>query len=388
MKACGEITCFLFHYFLYFQRMLKHLKGVKHMLKEKELIDKIKNQIEEIFRNSTILAVTDIELEYSLPGSSKSKSRIDLKVDLKTKTGKEFSILIEAKSPGQPRFIRMAASQLREFINKNKNFYGAVGAPFLSEESKKICREAGLGFIDVAGNCFFRFNSIHIQIEGRPNLYPTTRPLKSIFSPKSTRAIRVLLCQPKAAWYVKYLAKEAKLSLGQVSNLKKRLLEYEWIEETDDGKFRLMNPEALLNNWSENYNYRMNEARSFYLMQEPKDTEYMLTEYFDKNKVRYAFTLTSGAIRVAPFLRYQKVFCYVENNIDQIADDLGLKEVSSGANVVLIKPYDEGIFYGSQTIDVANVVSDIQLYLDLKNSKERGEEAAEFILNERIKKTW
>jgi len=358
------------------------------MLKGIELIDKIKNQIEQIFLNSNILTVTGIEEKYSMPGTSESRSEIDLKVTAKTKTGKEFTILIEAKSPGQPRYIRMAANQLRDFINKQKNFYGIVAAPFLSEESKKICREAGLGFIDAAGNCLFQFNNIHIQIEGKPNPYPATRPLKSIFSPKSTRALRVLLYQPKMTWYVQDLAREAKLSLGQVSNLKKRLLEFEWIELTDERKIRLTNPEALLNNWSENYNFKMNAPRSFYLMQEPNEIEYKLTEYFNKNKIKYAFTLTSGAIRIAPFLRYQRVFCYVDNNIDQVANDLGLKEVFSGTNVVLMKPYDEGIFYDLQSIDGANVVSDVQLYLDLKNSKERGEEAAEFVLNERIRKSW
>jgi len=35
-----------------------------------------------------------------------------------------------------------------------------------------------------------------------------------------------------------------------------------------------------------------------------------------------------------------------------------------------------------------NIVSDIQLFLDLKSYKERGEEAADFILNERLQKQW
>ena len=369
--------------------MLKHIKGVKLMLKESELIDEIKHRVEEILLSSSILMVTGIAEGYSTLKSSANRARtIDLKFNVKTRARKEFSILIEVKSPGHPRFIRMAVSQLKDFIANQKNVYGVIGAPFLSEESKKICRDAGFGFIDVAGNCFFEFDTIHIQIEGKPNPYPSTRPLKTLFATKSTRAIRVLLCQPKTNWYVKDLATEAKLSLGQVSNLKKRLLAYEWIEETDDGKFHLVNPEGLLHNWAENYNYHKNEINSFYAMQNPGDIEYVLANYLDQNNIRYAFTLTSGANRVAPFLRYQKVFCYIEKNIDQIVDDLALKEVSSGANVVLMKPYDEGIFYGSQKIDGATIVSDVQLYLDLKSSKERTEEAAEFILKERIRKKW
>lgn len=65
-----------------------------------------------------------------------------------------------------------------------------------------------------------------------------------------------------------------------------------------------------------------------------------------------------------------------------------LKEVTSGPNVSVLEPYDEGVFYGLQEIDGTNVVSDIQLYLDLKNYKGRGEEAAEFLYEQRLRKLW
>ena len=71
-----------------------------------------------------------------------------------------------------------------------------------------------------------------------------------------------------------------------------------------------------------------------------------------------------------------------------VAPTLGLKEVSTGPTVTLLQPYDEGVFYGLQTVEEAKVVSDVQLYLDLKSYKTRGEEAAEFLLKNRLEKTW
>ena len=106
------------------------------------------------------------------------------------------------------------------------------------------------------------------------------------------------------------------------------------------------------------------------------------------NSIQYAFTLTSGAARVAPFLRYNKAFCYVKGSLSSIAKDLDLKKVNTGPNVSLMEPYDDGIFYGIQEIKGMNVVSDIQLYLDLKSYKERGEEAAEFVFEKRLKEQW
>jgi len=70
-----------------------------------------------------------------------------------------------------------------------------------------------------------------------------------------------------------------------------------------------------------------------------------------------------------------------------LVDRLRLKPVSSGANVTLIEPYDEGVLYGATEVERAPVVSPVQLYLDLAQTKGRGE-AASAILEEAIKPVW
>jgi len=259
------------------------------------------------------------------------------------------------------------------------------------EESKQICSGNGIGFIDLAGNCLFKFENVYISIEGHPNPYPNTRPLKSIFSTKSTRALRVFLCNPKKGWFVKDIAKEAIISLGQAFNVKQRLLEFEFIEETGSGKnlkIRLKKAEQLLKEWSNNYSYQKNKIRNFYSMDDVEVLEKKLIDYFRENQISYAFTLTSGASRMAPFLRYNRIFTYVSNDIDRIAKDLNFKEVSTGPNISFLEPYDEGVFYYLQEVNGVKVVSDIQLYLDLQSYMKRGEEAAEFLLERRLRKQW
>ncbi len=361
------------------------------MIKEQEIIEKLQKAAKEIFDSTGFVEVTDV-------GSRVSDNRLlrqddipDLAIQVETPVKEKYIIIFEVKSTGQPRYARMAANQLQSIIDKREDVYGVFGAPFVSDESKEICKETGIGFIDLAGNCLFRFDNVYISVEGRPNPYPATRPLKSIFAPKSTRALRVLLCNPKKNWFVKDLAREANISIGQASNLKKRLLEYELIEEVGDKKvmkFRLSSPEALLNKWAENYSYLSNKIKNYYSLDDVKTIEGKLVEYFKAKQIPYAFTLTSGASLVAPSLRYKRVFVYVGGKIERAAQELGLKEVSSGPNVSLLEPYDEGAFYGVQEIGGVKVVSDIQLYLDLQSYKERGEEAARFILEQRLKKQW
>jgi len=83
-----------------------------------------------------------------------------------------------------------------------------------------------------------------------------------------------------------------------------------------------------------------------------------------------------------------RFFSYIDGNISDIAKSLQLRKVESGANVVLLQPYDEGVFYGLQNINDIKVVSDIQLYLDLKSYRGRGEDAAQAIFEQRIKPGW
>jgi hypothetical protein len=79
---------------------------------------------------------------------------------------------------------------------------------------------------------------------------------------------------------------------------------------------------------------------------------------------------------------------YVSGVTEEIERDLKLKRVTTGANVSLMIPYDEGVYYRSKVFDGVRVVSPIQLYLDLKGYRGRGEEAAEALLERVILPSW
>ena len=358
------------------------------MITEKELTELIKNAVEALFNNTGFLK--NIRIKENR-GSGTLKKLYDLSVDVQSSDGTKRTLIFEIKTEGQPRYARMAISQLKETISKNKGYYGVFASTFISEETRRICRESNIGFIDAAGNCFFNFENVYLSVEGKSNPFPNKRPLKSLFYSKSSRALRVVLSNTKKTWFVKELSSEADISLGQASLVKKKLLEEEFIEEikaADQKKFKLIKPEELLNEWAKNYSYRKNIIKEYYSLDDAKAIERNVADYCNAKKIKYAFTLTSGASLVAPFLRYNKVFVYILDNIEKLAKDLNFKEVFSGSNLSILKPYDDGVFYDLQIINGVNVVSNIQLFLDLINYKERGEEAAKFLYEQRISKSW
>lgn len=323
-----------------------------------------------------------------IPGNTLPGTNLMIKVRAKNKSKQEYLLFFNIKSIGQPRYIRMAVNELKDKLTGKTKSYGIVGAPYLSEESAKICKEGGVGYIDLGGNCFIQVNGIYINIQGRPNPFPNTRPLKSFFTQKSSRVIRVLLCRGKKDWYVRDLAKEANVSIGQASNIKQKLMDHEFVKVLKNKAFRLLNPETLLEKWTQDYTFRQNKMFHYYSFDEIRDIESKLANYCESQHIQYGFTLTSGAALIAPALRYNRVFAYFTGAEEDIARQLGWKKVVSGPNISLLQPYDEGVLYGIQNVSGFKVVSDVQLYLDLINYKERGEEAAKFLLEHRLRPQW
>lgn len=358
------------------------------MISEKDTIKKIEGIAKKIFTSINFVKVLKVNVYKE---KKLLKWKPDLEIQIQNRNGSKYKIVFEVKSTGQPRFARMAVNQLRELISNRENLYGVFASTFISEDSQQICRDSGMGFLDLGGNCFLNFDNIYINVEGRRNPYPTTRPLKTIFNSKSSRALRVLLQNPGRSWFVRDLAMEAEISIGQTSLIKDRLLEYEYIETVKIGKkvkFKLIRWENLLDEWVKNYSYKKNIINNYYSPQDIKTIENNISSYLNSKRDNYAFTLTSGASLTAPFLRYNRAFIYFQGNSEKLAKDLDFKKVASGPNISIIQPYDEGVFYDIQKIEGKKVVSDIQLYLDLISYRERGEEAAKFLLDQRIRKKW
>lgn len=304
--------------------------------------------------------------------------RPDLMVKL-TVGGQEVVLLIEAKRSGEPRLAREAINQLARYREVLPQAYGVVAAPYISPSTAELCQSEGVGYLDLAGNCRLAFNSIYIRSEGRANPFARKRDLRSLYSPKAGRILRVLLTQPGKSWRLQQLATEAQVSLGQVSNVKQLLLDREWARVEPEGLV-LAEPEALLIEWAEHYPYERHTERTFYSLAEIPEIEAELATTCSREGRRYALTGFSGASRWAPFVKYARVTAFVASDVDDLARSLGWRVVSSGANVSLLTPFDEGVFYGTDTVDSVSVVSPVQAYLDLKNNPGRGAEAADSLL--------
>jgi len=259
-----------------------------------------------------------------------------------------------------------------------------AAAVYIGPQSARILKGNNLGFVDLSGNCYLAFENVLIEKEGKRNVRPSTRPLRSLFAPRATRVVRVLLVEAARAWRLEELARAAAVSLGHSHNVVKRLEELAWVERDDHQRIRLSKPVDLLEAWCESYTYRANEITS-YLAPERVTRKFMgeVARVATAAGRRYAFTLNAGAALLAPSLRLPAVHCYLEGDPAPIAQALGLRPAAEADGALhVLAPYDLGVFHGALEKGGLKVVCLPQLYADLFHYERRGPEQAEHLRRE------
>ena len=307
--------------------------------------------------------------------------RVWLRVD-----GQSRLLIAQVKKNGQPRLARLAVYELKDRLSGSPEAHGIFVAPYISPEAGKICEDAGIGYVDLAGNCLLSFGTIYVRQSGAPNPKVQKRDLRSLYSPKAERILRAMLIEPQRAWKTIELAQAVRVSVGQVANVKKLLADREWLKVNNKGMF-LSRPGDLLDDWGKAYNFRRSQAQEYYSLSELSITEADLAEACERLGIQYALTGFSGAMRIAPMVRYNRVMAYVLGDLAALSAAVKIKPVDSGANVILLTPYDEGVFYAASAVGGIVTASAVQVYLDVVGSRARGQEAADAI-RRKLEATW
>jgi hypothetical protein len=296
----------------------------------------------------------------------------------------EHCLVLEVCSLGQPRQIRAAVTRLSELRRELPAAYPMAAAVYIGPQSARILKSNNLGYIDLSGNCYLALENVHIEKEGKRNVRPSTRPLRSLFAPRATRVVRVLLAELARAWKLEELARAAEVSLGHSHNVIKRLEELAWVDRDDRQRIRLAKPADLLENWGESYTYRENDISSYFVP--VRVTRTFMADVARAAMAagqRYAFSLNAGLSLVAPQIRTPAVHCYLEGDPAPVAAALGLRSTTEGeGGLHLLTPYDPGVFHGALEKAGLKVVCLPQLYVDLLRYERRGVEQAEHLRRE------
>ncbi|UTY57728.1 type IV toxin-antitoxin system AbiEi family antitoxin [Massilia sp. erpn] len=286
------------------------------------------------------------------------------------------------KSNGQPRHMRDAYFALMQWAGSDERRVMVCIAPYLSRQSRDVIGQFAGNYLDFAGNARLAFDHVYIETESAEVPKPATRELKSLFMPKAALVLRAMLRCVGRQWKVSELAEETSVSFGQISNVLKALHDRELSERGAGGTF-LSDPNKLIDAWIEAYRGVDGQVGQYHTTLHGKALEEALRRTLtanwraDGNAVLASF---SAANWMAAYGRSSTTYLYVDPmGLQRVTEVLKLRRVTTGANVEITTPNDNGIFYDAVApAPGVACTSPIQTYLDLRMTGERGREAADF----------
>ena len=306
----------------------------------------------------------------------------------------DYALIIEVKSKGAPSIVRSAIYQLQAFVaylehpvdaDVSQRLIPMLVSPYLSPESRAICMDHDVAYLDLFGNARLAFDTVYIDRSVADKPKSESRALRSIFTPKAAAILRAALREPSRVWRVADLADKAKASLGHVSNVRRALLEREWAEKQKDGVV-LIRPDALLKTWRENYRRPTGHRITGYTYLHGQQLNQRLSR--DLNPYaphpRAIYSLNAAAQWLAPFGRGATTNLYAdESGVERLKEILELTPANEGANVVLRIPNDESLF--DDAVEPAPGIfctGPVTTYLDLWIGNDRDREAAAHLARE------
>lgn len=284
--------------------------------------------------------------------------------------------VFEIKNSSRPGIVAAASEQLSRMAEALGATMAILVVPHMGAAGCKTASDLGLNWIDLSGNASIRDGSgLYIQVQGKADKSATRGRPSSPFAPKSARITRELLIDPTRWWRQKDLAAVTGLDDGHVSRVIRRLRDERFLEESDLA-FRPLDPLILLDAWAAEYRFDHHDA----VLGHATGTGVELTRELDAclraANVSHAFTGLPAAWLLTHFAQFRLSSVYVDRDPHEVADRIGLRVESRGANVQLLHPGDAGVFEGERELDRVACVSPAQVYVDLQHLPERASEAA------------
>lgn len=330
-------------------------------------------------------AIKVLNIEQAASGADAGAVDVVAALDV---SGKRHVLVCEVKSTGQPRHVRVALLQLRNaMLHRAGNATPVFMAPYLSPDAQALCREHGVGYLDLQGSARLSFHTVFIERQVASKPVADRREPRSLFKPKSAQVLRVMLRHPRQAWRVADLAQAAAVSLGHVSNVRVGLLDREWAQVSKAGLF-LSEPDALLDAWRDAYEPPAGKRLARYTTLHGSAFEEAARQVLrsDRDAGLAAFASFSAARWLAPYGRIGTQYFYAdEEGLERLQSALNLAAPAKGENVVITLLADAGVLRDVvEPAPGAVCTSPVQTYLDLASAGERGRESADHLRKEML----
>ena len=340
----------------------------------------------------------------------------DVRFDIESGTNK-VRVYAEIKQSISPRQLENIAPWIARLKAIEKDAAFAIVSPALSQQAQAFCIEAGIDFLDLAGN-------ISINVPGKFVLQRTGQRSKgvvestegprevNVFSGRFSRVLRVLLQNPRS-WTLSEIAQELEresrdnafvsgivtdlgssksfvVSLGTISKALRTLEDQLWVRRRGTSVL-VPEPKRLLVAWAAKYRERYrSRLRNSVTYPNPFGQDLIVINNALESLAisQFAFTGPAAANVRAPFIDLDTIDVYLSSP-DQAEKLKDLpKRKADGPPLRFLEPYDLGVFMYAKRSEKLPTVSDVQVYLDLNARGGRDQKQADYLFENAIEPMW
>lgn len=326
---------------------------------------------------------------YDVPGEN--RRRIDAVIELGAPDRSRVRLVAECKRA----VVRRDLPAVLEELEAARASVPAPTIPvlvsrYLSDSVRDWLDENDVSYVDATGNL--------LLVSGEPAVYLRDRgadrdPWRGPGRPRGTlrgepaaRVVRALadFCAPMPATA---LVKRSGASTGATYRVLDFLEQEALLTRGARGVIEQVSWRRLLERWSEDYGFQRDNAVSRYL--QPRGLPAVLAGLAAAPGLTYAVTGSLAAERWAAYAPARLAMVYVDD-IPAAAELLGLREVDSGANVLLAAPSSQVVFERASEIDRVMYAAASQVAVDLLTGPGRNPAEGQALLDwmENNERTW
>jgi len=281
---------------------------------------------------------------------------------------------VEVKIAPTPRSIDQVVAQIRSMGPADGYL---LVADYLSRRTRELLRANAIAYADATGNVRIALEGppMFIELEGADkNPWYQDRRIRSLRGPAAASVIRAL-CDFRPPYGVRELAQRAGLSAASVSRTVSFLDGEALLTRTPKGSVQDVDWAGLVRRWALDYSFSASSQARLALS--PRGLSALLRNVQALDT--YAVTGSLAATRVAPVAAPALGAVYVDD-LRAAMEVLDLRDVPTGANVMLVRPKSPVAFERTWERDGIRYAAMSQVAVDLLTSPGRGPAEGEALI--------
>jgi hypothetical protein len=298
---------------------------------------------------------------WSTSVATKTNDVADARLTIKTPAGASAALAIGARRQLDPRLVAEVTGALKTAAADAF----VVIAPFLGARTRERLADAGVGYVDLAGNMRLVLDrpTVFLATRGEERSpWAAPRDSRSLHAAKASRLVRAL-CDGTPPFGVRALASAIGTDPGYVSRLFDLFHREELCERTPRGPVVEVHVARLIRRWVEDY--RFSSLHRMVPVAHPHGVPGALAALRDA-AVPYALTARAGAAALLGTALPGTVAAYVDNP-ERVAAAIGAAS-SLSPNLVLVDPFDRFVFDGVWAAAGLRYAARAQIIADLLDS--------------------